>query len=104
EEREKQTAARAAREESDNRAEVTNELIERQKEREQREKLQRVVFVKNGDHVRMQKVETGIADNTHMEIKSGIKQGDEVVSGSYTAITRKLKDGTKVEIEKAGEP
>ncbi|HEX9406754.1 MAG TPA: efflux RND transporter periplasmic adaptor subunit, partial [Thermoanaerobaculia bacterium] len=69
---------------------------------ERREKLQRVVFIKNGDKVRMQKVETGIADSTYIEIKSGIKSGEEVVSGSYTAISRKLKDGTKVSIEKQG--
>ena len=62
--------------------------------------LQRVVFVKNGPTVKMQKVETGIADNTFIEIRSGLKPGDEVVSGSYTAISRRLKDGVKVEIEK----
>ena len=50
----------------------------------------------------MQKVETGIADNTYIEIKSGLKPGDEVVSGSYTAISRKLKDGARVAIEKQG--
>jgi HlyD family secretion protein len=37
-----------------------------------------------------------------MEIKSGIKPGDEVISGSYSAISRKLKDGAKVVIEKEG--
>ena len=67
---------------------------------ELRDKLQRVVFIKNGDAVRMQRVETGIADTTYIEIKNGIKPGDEVVSGSYTVISRKLKDGAKVEIEK----
>jgi len=59
-----------------------------------------VVFLKNGDVVRMQPVETGIADTTYIEIKNGIKPGDEVVSGSYTVISRKLKDGAKVAIEK----
>src|SRR5712691_223509 len=102
EEREKQTARQQSRDAGDNRADVTNQTEQRQKERELREKLQRVVFIKTGDKVRMQKVETGIADSTHIEIKSGIKPGDEVVSGSYTAISRKLKDGAKVEIEKAG--
>ena len=77
-----------------------NEAQERQKEREQRSKLQRVVFVKNGETVKMQKVETGIADNTFIEIRSGLKPGEEVVSGSYTAISRRLKDGAKVAIEK----
>jgi HlyD family secretion protein len=100
EEREKQTAAEKARDGGDNRADVTNETVDKRKEREQREKLQRVVFVKVGDKVKMQKVDTGIADSTYIEIKNGLKAGDEVVSGSYTAISRKLKDGMKVQIEK----
>ncbi|MGZ8829785.1 MAG: efflux RND transporter periplasmic adaptor subunit, partial [Thermoanaerobaculia bacterium] len=100
EEREKQTAAEKARDGGDNRADVTNETLEKRKAREQREKLQRVVFVKVGDKVKMQKVDTGIADSTYIEIKKGLKAGDEVVSGSYTAISRKLKDGMKVQIEK----
>jgi HlyD family secretion protein len=101
EEREKQTSQSVAKED-DNKAEVSNQTLEKQKEREQREKLVRVVFIKNGDAVRQQKVETGIADTTFIEIKNGIKIGDEVVSGSYTAISRKLKDGAKVAIEKQG--
>jgi HlyD family secretion protein len=100
EEREKLNAQRAARDESENRADVTNESLDKQRARLEREKLQRVVFVKNGDKVRMQKVTTGISDSTHIEIKSGLKPGDEVVSGSYTAISRKLKDGALVQVEK----
>lgn len=101
EEREKQSAQSVAKDD-DNKADVTNQTLEKQKEREQREKLMRVVFIKDGDKVRQQKVETGIADTTFIEIKSGIKTGDEVVSGSYTAISRRLKDGAKVAIEKPG--
>ena len=101
EEQQKQRAKETAAQ-GDNRADVTNEAMEKQKAREQREKLQRVVFIKEGDKVRMQKVETGIADTTYIEIKSGVKAGDEVVSGSYTIISRKLKDGMKVQIEKQG--
>ena len=99
EEREKQSANRD-KGDDDNRAQVTNLAQEKQKARAEREKLQRVVFIKNGAVVKMQQVETGIADNTYIEIKSGLKPGDEVVSGSYTAISRKLKDGAKVTIEK----
>jgi HlyD family secretion protein len=102
EERERRQAEEKAREGGDNRADVSNQMLEKQKERELREKLERVVFIKSGDTVRMQKVETGIADSTYIELKSGVKAGDEVVSGSYTAISRRLKDGSKVEIEKAG--
>ena len=100
EEQEKQRVKEAAKDGGDNRADVTNERLEKQKERAQRLKLQRVVFVKKGDIVHMQKVETGIADNTFIEIRSGLQPGEEVVSGSYTAISRKLKEGAKVAIEK----
>jgi HlyD family secretion protein len=100
EEQEKRRERAAAREKDDNRADVQNETLEKQKERAQRLKLQRVVFVKEGDKVKMLKVETGIADETFIEIRSGVKPGQEIVSGSYTAISRKLKDGMKVEIEK----
>ena len=50
--------------------------------------------------MKMQKVEVGIADNTHIEVKSGVKAGDEVVAGSYAAISRQLKDDAKVTIAK----
>jgi HlyD family secretion protein len=100
EELERRRVKAAAQDEGDNRADVTNEVAEKQKERAQRQNLQRVVFVKTGDTVRMQKVETGIANNTFIEIRSGLKPGDEVVSGSYTVISRKLKEGSKVAIEK----
>ncbi len=100
EEREKQTAKQAASDQGDNRADVTNEAMEKRKERETREKLQRVVFIRAGDVVHMRRVETGIADSTHIEIRNGVKPGEEVVSGSYTAISRRLKEGAKVAIEK----
>ena len=63
-------------------------------------KLQRVVFVRTGDKVKLVKVETGIADNSSIEIKSGVKAGDEVVSGTYAAISRLLKDGSDIKVEK----
>ena len=67
--------------------------------RADKEKLSRVVFVKEGDIARMRKVETGIADNAYIEIKSGVKEGEEVISGPYRAVSRELKDSTKVAIE-----
>ena len=60
------------------------------------------MFVKKGDKVEQRKVETGIADTTYVEIKSGVKPGEEIVAGSYTAISRRLKNGSKVAIEKQG--
>jgi HlyD family secretion protein len=100
EEIEKRKQKAAARDKGDNDAEVTNNRQEKQEQKEEREKLAKVVFVKSGNKAQMVKVTTGIADDSYMEIKSGIKQGDEVISGSYNAISRKLKDGAKVTYDK----
>jgi HlyD family secretion protein len=80
-------------------ANVINEKQQRERERTDRESLLRVAFVRAGDTVKMVPVETGIGDTMHMEIKSGIKVGDEVVSGPFSVITRSLKDGAKIRIE-----
>jgi HlyD family secretion protein len=61
-----------------------------------------VVFLKKGSTAQLVKVTTGISDDTYTEVKSGIQPGDEVISGSYSAISRKLKDGAKVTLDKEG--
>lgn len=81
-------------------AAAVDERKQRENEKSDREKLQRIVFVVEGDHVKQVPVETGIADTSQIEIKSGLKAGDEVVSGSFSVITRKLKDGMKVKQDK----
>ena len=100
EEIEKRKLKVAERDQSDNNAEVSSDRQEKVALKQDREKLSKVVFVKDGGKAKMVKVTTGIADDTSMEIKSGIKEGDEVISGSYSAISRKLKDGAKVIIDK----
>lgn len=89
--------AKEAQEKSGNELEL---VAERENARRLAGKLERIVFIKNGSKVKAQKVETGIADNTSIQVKSGVKAGDEVVSGSYAAISRKLKDGAAIQIEK----
>ena len=100
EEIEKRKQKVAARDQGDNNAEVSSDRQEKVTQKLDREKLSKVVFVKDGSKAKMVKVTTGIADDTSMEIKSGIKEGEEVISGSYSAISRKLKDGAKVIIDK----
>lgn len=89
--------AKDAQEKSGNELEL---VAERESARREAGKLQRIVFIRDGSKVKAQKVETGIADNTYIEVKSGVKDGDEVVSGSYAAISRKLKDGAAIQIER----
>jgi HlyD family secretion protein len=69
-------------------------------ETQDRKKLERVVFVKQGDVAKLVPVQTEIADNNYIQILSGIKEGDEVISGPYSAISKDLKDRSKVKIEK----
>src|SRR5690242_13537269 len=100
EEIEKKKEKIAQRDKGDNSAELVNERQEKATQKEEREKLAKVVFLKKGSKAQSIKVTTGIADDTYMEIKSGVQPGDEVISGSYSAISRKLKDGAKVTYDK----
>jgi len=88
------------RDKADNNAEYLNERQEKTAQKQEREKLSKVVFLKKGGKAQSVKVSTGISDDTYMEIKSGVQPGDEVISGSYSAISRKLKDGAKVTYDK----
>jgi len=100
EEIEKKKLKTTQRDKADNNAEFVNEKAEKQAQKEEREKLAKVVFLKKGGKAQLVKVTTGISDDTFMEIENGIQPGDEVISGSYSAISRKLKDGAKVTYDK----
>jgi HlyD family secretion protein len=100
EEIEKRKLKASARDKGDNNADYVNEKQEKAAQKEEREKLVKVVFLKKGGKAQSVKVTTGISDDTYMEIKTGVQPGDEVISGSYSAISRKLKDGAKVSYDK----
>ena len=55
------------------------------------------VFIVEGDMVKLTPVTTGIQDNNYIEIKSGLKEGQEIVSAPYNLIARILKDGDVIE-------
>jgi len=59
-----------------------------------------VVFVVEGDHVKMAPVKIGISDEDYWEITEGLTEGQEVVSGGYKAINRELEDDKKIRISK----
>jgi HlyD family secretion protein len=71
-----------------------------------KEEVQGVFVLKNGRAVFTQ-VETGIMGTTDMEVLSGVKPGDEIVTGSFSVL-RTLKNNTKVKVDnsavKAGGP
>lgn len=66
---------------------------------EKKEKPQEVVFVIRNGVARKVPVTTGISSDTYIEIKDGLKTGEDVVKGSYRAISRELNDSTKVRVD-----
>lgn len=61
-----------------------------------------VVFVVEGDHVKTVPVKIGISDDNFWEITEGLKEGDEIVTGGYRAISRDLDDAKKIKKSSGG--
>lgn len=69
-------------------------------ERKQRfEKPKEIVFIIKEATAQSVEVKTGISDDNFIQIISGLEGEEDVVSGSYRAISRELKDGSKVRVE-----
>lgn len=54
------------------------------------------VFVKVGDKAKIRIIKTGIQDDTNIEVISGLKKGDVVITGPYATVTKELNSGDKV--------
>ena len=63
------------------------------------EKPKELVFIVKDGIAKTVEVETGISDDNYIEIKNGLDGNEDVVSGSYRAISRELNDDTKVRVE-----
>ena len=58
-----------------------------------------VVFILNKDGtVRKAKVSTSIQDINYIQITSGIKEGDQVITGPYDIVSKTLKEKDKVKV------
>ncbi len=86
----------------ENAPDVGSQAIRTVEEDDKKKKVERpasVVFIKDGKKVKMVTVKTGISDKGFIEITEGLKEGEEVVSGSYLAISKLLKDGALIKID-----
>ncbi len=63
-----------------------------------KEDFRRVVFVNENGVAKRVEVETGISDNTHIQILSGLRAGQEIITGSYRVLSRELSDGDKISV------
>ncbi|MES2830227.1 MAG: efflux RND transporter periplasmic adaptor subunit [Bacteroidota bacterium] len=60
--------------------------------------IKQYVYLYNADAtVKKAEVTTGIQNDQYIIVKTGLKAGQEIVTGPYSAIQNKLKDGLKVE-------
>ena len=66
-------------------------------EKARKEEIQGV-FLINGEKAEFHKVETGITGATDIEVLSGLKDGDEIITGSYKVI-RTLRNDSKVKVD-----
>jgi HlyD family secretion protein len=64
-----------------------------------KEDLRKVIFVVDAGKARMVEVETGISDDTHIEVRMGLKGGESVIIGPYRAVSRTLEEGNAVKTE-----
>ncbi|MBK7497725.1 MAG: efflux RND transporter periplasmic adaptor subunit [Ignavibacteriales bacterium] len=62
-------------------------------------KSNEVVFLIKNGKAKMVEVETGLSDDNYISILKGLEGGENVVSGSYKAISRELNDGLQVRVE-----
>lgn len=63
------------------------------------DELEEVVYALQKDgKVKKVVVKSAIQDMNYIEITNGLKEDDEVVIGPYTAVSKTLKDGTKVKV------
>ncbi len=76
---------------------VTTRIDTLDKNYENDEKIDEVVFTYVDGEVTKKIVKTGIQDSDYIEITSGLTIDEEVVSAPYNAIAKKLKDKMKVE-------
>ncbi|WP_163517737.1 efflux RND transporter periplasmic adaptor subunit [Gelidibacter japonicus] len=57
------------------------------------------VFVKNKYEAKLRVVTTGIQDESNIEILSGLKAGDVIITGPYNVVSKTLNPGDKIEVK-----
>ncbi|MBL7910512.1 MAG: efflux RND transporter periplasmic adaptor subunit [Bacteroidia bacterium] len=79
---------------------VKNDLEEKENKKEE-VKIKEYVFVVNTDGTAKQvEVKTGIQDNDFIEIMTGLTDKQEVICGPYAAVSKSLKEASKIKIVK----
>ena len=75
-------------------------VVEREGEKGKKER--KVIFVVAGGKASQRPVATGLSDETHVELTSGAKPGEQVITGPYRTL-RDLQEGDPVQVSKTSE-
>lgn len=81
-----------------------NQFVQVKGKEKKAEKPKEVVFIVQNNKAKMVEVETGLSDDNYIYVIKGLEGGEDVVSGSYSAISRELKDGSQVRVEEKRSP
>ena len=65
---------------------------------EDEEYVEVLFVVKDDGTVELKRVEPGISGTTYVEIRSGLSEGERVVTGPFRLLSRTLKDGDRVKV------
>lgn len=85
---------------------IKEKKVEEKQENKENEEMnttadepEEVVFILEKDNtVKRVPVRTDIQDMSHIEILSGVKAGDQVITGPYTVVSKLLRNGMKVKV------
>lgn len=64
----------------------------------EKEDIRRVVFVNDNGIAKRVEVQTGISNNTHIQVMSGLEEGQEIVTGSYRILSRLLNHNDEITV------
>ncbi|MBN8702292.1 MAG: efflux RND transporter periplasmic adaptor subunit [Bacteroidetes bacterium] len=97
----------AKKEEKEKEADKEQEELEvtstKEKKQEKSDTPFECVFVMNNGKSKLIPVKTGIQDNEYIQITAGLKEGDEVIAGPYSAVSKVLRNGSVVALDKESE-
>lgn len=83
-------------------AEEGEAVNNKKKNHVKKDKPEEIVFIVEGGKVKEVAVTSSISDDNYIVIKTGLKSGQEVVSGPYRAISRELKNDMLVKVDNGG--
>ena len=69
---------------------------------EEDDEIKEVVFINDNGLAKMVEVKTGISDFDNIEVLEGVAIGDEVVSGPFLVVSKRVKDGDRIKPSEKG--